>query len=184
MKNKLFAVLALLSFGLNYAQEETKSRENEVKVNFLNTIAIASVEIGYERFFGNDQSVGLEVFVNDRFSYLPETNGRKFNTNSVAISYNFYFSGKNNSAGYYISPFFKYRFGDYEKFINVAGTDVIAEFDISSPIMGLGMGYKWLWNEKLTVGVGGSLGRNFNKDVQDLFVAVEPNANITVGYRF
>ena len=52
MKNKLFAVLALLSFGLNYAQEETKSRENEVKVNFLNTIAIASVEIGYERFFG------------------------------------------------------------------------------------------------------------------------------------
>lgn len=184
MKNKLFAVLALLSFGLNYAQEETKSRENEVKVNFLNTITIASVEIGYERFFGNDQSVGFEIFINDRFSYAQETQGRKFETNSFALSYNFYFSGKNNSSGYYLSPFFKYRFGDYVKNEDIGGILTKVSYDISSPIVGLGIGYKWLWNEKLTVGVGGTLGRNFSKDVQDLFVAVEPNANITVGYRF
>jgi hypothetical protein len=184
MKNKLLVALALLTFGFNYAQEESKNRVNEVKVNFLNTIAIASVEIGYERFFGNDQSVGFEIFINDRFSYSPENDNKKFETNSFALSYNFYFSGKNNSSGYYLSPFFKYRFGDYVKNEDINGSIIKVPYDISSPIIGLGMGYKWLWNEKLTVGVGASLGRNFNKDVQDLFVAVEPNANISVGYRF
>ncbi len=178
MKTKLFTALTLLVFALGAAQETSSNKVNEVKVNFLNTIVISSFEVGYERFFGNDQSVGLDLFINDRFSYAPETNGRKFNTSSVAINYNFYFSGKNNSSGYFLSPFVKYRFGEY---VDTAKFKVV---DMNSTIIGLGMGYKWLWNEKLTVGVSANIGRNFNKDVQNEFWGVEPNSAITLGYRF
>lgn len=185
MKTKLFTALTLLVFALGAAQETSSNKVNEVKVNFLNTIVISSVEVGYERFFGNDQSVGLDIFINDRFSYFPENNGKKFNTSSVAINYNFYFSGKNNSAGYFLSPFFKYRFGDYVENVNIPFLgNVASTVDISSPIIGLGMGYKWLWNEKLTVGVSANIGRNFNDKVQDVFWGVEPNSAITLGYRF
>lgn len=191
MKNKLIIALSLLVFGINYAQEESKNRVNEVKVNFLNTIAIASVEVGYERFFGGDQSLELNVFINDRFSYYTENtkDGKEFKTNSLGLAYNFYFSDKKNGTGYYLSPFFKYRFGDYtrkEELRDSFNNPYIGSVttDISSPILGLGLGYKWVWNQKLAVGTLFSLGRNFSKPVNELFTAVETNCAITIGYRF
>lgn len=209
MKKVLIAALAIVSLQNIQAQEEAFSKSNEVKINFLNTIAIASVEVGYERFFGGDQSVELGVFINDRFSYNSESTFSEyvsvgqnnysyqkvtptFKTSSVALSYNFYFSEKKNGSGYHITPFFKYRFGDYEKQIDTYSddsyTNVVASrkdiINMSSPIMGLGMGYKWLWNEKLAMSTNFNIARNFSKEVDKEFASVEANLSVSVGYRF
>jgi hypothetical protein len=172
---KLFYITLLLPLA---AISQTK---NEVKLNILNTIVLGSVEVGYERFIAGDQSIGIEVFINDRFSYSEEKprRGKEFNTNSVMLSYNFYFS-EERSSGYYISPFFKYRFGNHEE----VKDGIKVKTDMDSPILGLGAGYKWIWRDKFTVAPYANIGRNFSNDVNDRFSAVEINAGIGIGYRF
>ncbi len=176
MKKILLAIIAFISFFTAQAQTQ-----NEVKVNILNTIVIGSVEVGYERYIANDQSIGIDILINDRFSYLAErpARGKVFKTNSVMLTYNFYLSG-DRSSDFYFSPFFKYRFGHHEEVIN----DVIVKTDMENPILGLGIGYKWVWRDTFTIAPFANIGRNFNDDVNERFSAVEVNAGIGVGYRF
>lgn len=73
-------ILGLLVFaGAFSAHAQYKS---EVKFNIANVIAIESVEIGYEYFLDDNQSIGAELHINDRFSYNTEKKGKKFDTNS------------------------------------------------------------------------------------------------------
>lgn len=157
--------------------------ENEVKINILNTIAIASVEIGYERFVGFNQSVEAEFLINDRINYHSEKGARKFNTNSFKLGYNYYFGTTNAGSGLYANPFLKYRFGDFEE---SAGTEppAIIKTDMDSFIIGIGIGYKWNSNDKFVLGPYASIGRNFNETVNERFTAVEFHAGFSVGYRF
>lgn len=159
---------------------------NEVKVNILNTIILASVELGYEHFIDRDQSVGVDLMINDRFSYYPESKskGKKFNTNSIAANYNFYFGGKDNEngSGYSVSPFLKYRFGDFEEYGDTKESKEVTDMD--SFIIGVGVGYKWVRNDSFAVQPFVNIGRNFSNDVNDRFMAVEFNAGVTLGYRF
>lgn len=159
---------------------------NEVKVNIINTIISASVELGYEHFIDRDQSVGVDLMINDRFSYYPESKskGKKFNTNSIAANYNFYFGGEDNAngSGYSVSPFLKYRFGDFEEYGDTKDVKVVTNMD--SFIIGVGVGYKWVRNDSFAVQPFVNIGRNFSEDVNDRFMAVELNAGVTLGYRF
>ena len=54
MKN-LYAVAFLFLIGINMKAQESDFPKNEAKLNIANTIAIASVEVGYERFIGFNQ---------------------------------------------------------------------------------------------------------------------------------
>ncbi len=159
---------------------------NEVKVNIINTIISASVELGYEHFIDRDQSVGVDLMINDRFSYYPESKskGKKFNTNSIAANYNFYFGGEDNAngSGYSVSPFLKYRFCDFEEYGDTKDVKVVTDMD--SFIIGVGVGYKWVRNDSFAVQPFVNIGRNFSEDVNDRFMAVELNAGVTLGYRF
>ncbi len=172
---KKLTLLAAVLFGIG-AQAQNK---NEVKVNILNTIMRASVEVGYERFIDTGQSVGVEVFINDRFSYYEEKGDKKFNTSSVALSYNFYLLNEGGS-GYYFSPFFKYRFGDHEEIKD--GIKVTT--DMNAAVVGLGVGYKWVLRDQFTISPYVNIGRNFSTEVNDRFAAVEVNAGLGIGYRF
>lgn len=172
---KKLLLLAALLFGLGIQAQN----KNEVKVNILNTIMRASAEIGYERFIDTGQSVGVEVFINDRFSYYEEKSDKKFNTSSVALSYNFYLLDDGGS-GYYFSPFFKYRFGDHEE----VKDGITVTTDMDAAIIGLGVGYKWVLRDKFTISPYANIGRNFSDEVNDRFAAVEINAGLGIGYRF
>ena len=151
--------------------------QSEVKLNILNTIIRASVEVGYEYFTTPNSSVGIEALINDRFSYYPENDDEEFKTNSIQLSYNFYFSG---AAKTYIYPFVKYRFGEYEEVVDAA----LVKTDMNSFILGLGGGYKWVWNEQFAFGPYANIARSFSEEVNDRFSAVEVNAGISIGYRF
>lgn len=169
-------VSGLLIFaGVFTANAQYKS---EVKFNIANVIAIASIEVGYEYFLDDNQSVGAELHINDRFSYIEETDLKEFKTNSFLINYNYYFNPEDKGS-FYAYPFLKYRFGEHTD--DRAGK---VDTDMDSFIMGLGVGYKWAWNDKFAIAPYVSIARNFSDEVNDRFMSIEPNAGVSVGYRF
>ena len=187
MKRLLLTVCALV--GTANAQAQAL---NEVELNIFNTIVNQSVEIGYEHFIDKDQSVGVDLLINDRFSYYgqnkKERKFKQFNTNAIAVNYSFYFGGKEgeHASGFYAQPFLKYRFGDYERDAK-APEGVTPEritVDMNSFIIGVGAGYKLVKNDAFTVSPFVNIGRNFNEDVAKEFMGVELNAGINIGYRF
>ncbi len=176
-------ILSVMLLGIVFCtQAQTR---NEVKLNILNTIALGSVEIGYEYFTDSSQtqSIGVEFLINDRFGYNTQGDkGREFKTNSYAVSYNFYFvQDSDDPSAFYISPYLKYRAGD---FIELDENNNIRETDMNSAIIGIGAGYKWVYNGQLALGPYVSIARGFSKEVADRFSAVELNGGISIGYRF
>lgn len=178
LSNQFFmkkSVLFLALFGM--AMTSQAQSKSEVKLNILNTITRASVEVGYEYFTSPSSSVTFEFLINDRFSYYAENDRKKFNTNSIQLGYNFYFD---DGQGTYVYPFLKYRFGDFEE--EIESVKVIT--DMNSFMLGLGIGYEWVWNNQFAFGPYANIARNFSEEVNERFSAVEVNAGISVGYRF
>ncbi len=176
-------VLGIFLLGIVFSTQA--QNRNEVKLNILNTIALGSVELGYEYFTDSSltQSIGVEFLINDRFGFNPQgKNGKEFRTNSYAISYNFYFVQDNEDpSAFYISPYLKYRAGD---FVELDENNLVRETDMNSAIIGIGAGYKWVYNKQLALGPYVSLARGFSKEVADRFSAVELNGGFSIGYRF
>lgn len=154
--------------------------ENEVKLNFLNLIVLGSFEVGYEKFLSDSHSLDFQVMINDRFGYNSEGKGKKYKTNSVMTALNFYF-GDNPNGRFHIFPYSKIRFGDFEEPTNSGG---ITTTDMTSFIIGAGVGYKWEVSEHFAFGPHVSVGRGFGKEANDRFSPVELNGGFTLGYRF
>lgn len=148
---------------------------SEVRLNFLNLIALGKVELGYEKFIAKDQSIGVELHLNDRFAYRRTGSERNFNATSMQVSYQFYFAGEDDHR-VFLFPFFKYRFGEF-----VEPTGVT---NMNSALIGIGGGYKWSFDDKFAFGPFASIARGFSEQVQNRFSAIEYNFGFTVGYRF
>jgi len=178
MKKSLFTLVCITLFAFGSSAQSLEDPKGEIRLNFLNTIILGSVEIGYESFFKPDQSLGLELHLNDRFSYRTQNDSRDFSTTSILASYNFYFAGDGNGK-IYISPFLKYRFGEFVE--TVSNTTTVTS--MNSGAIGLIAGYRWNFNN-FAFGPFGSVNRQFSQEVQNRFSAVEVNAGFNVGYRF
>ncbi len=167
----------------SYAQTiEEEFKKNEVKLNILNTIIQGSLELGYEYYLGQDQSIGVELMINDRFGYNAQGSGGKdYRTNSIQAAYNFYFLDKSDiSSSYsnvYVYPFLKYRFGEFQE-------DGEPDVDMNAAMIGIGVGYKWVRNNKFTIAPYVNISRGFSEEVEDRFTAVELNAGVSIGFRF
>lgn len=177
---KLIASAFLLG-GILGAQAQAV---NEVKINIFNTIAIASAELGYEHFIDLNQSIGVDLFLNDRFSYAAEKSGKKFKTNSIGLNYNYYFEGEDNGSGYVVTPFLKYRFGKFEENKWQDNVENRIDTNMDSFIIGVGFGYKWVMGDSFTISPFANIARNFSSAVNDRFSAIEFNAGVNIGYRF
>lgn len=176
-------ILSFLMLGIGLGVQA--QNRNEVKLNILNTIVLGSVELGYEYFIDSSQtqSLGVEFLINDRFSYSPHgKRGREFKTNSYALSYNFYFiQDDDDPSSFYISPYVKYRTGD---FIETDENDLQRVTDMKGAMIGIGAGYKWVYNGQLALGPYVSVARGFSKEVTERFSAVELHGGFSIGYRF
>ncbi|AVR44684.1 DUF3575 domain-containing protein [Christiangramia fulva] len=183
MKKLLLLILSLFLFTKAFSQSSEKL--NEVKLNIGNTIAIASVEFGYERFLDFHQSVEGVFLINDRMNYHSEKGSREFNTSSFKLGYNYYFGEYNAGSGLYVNPFLKYRTGEFtqDRMIDpeTTGKEII---DMDSFIIGFGLGYEWNFNDTFVIGPFLNLGRNFSDTVKEKFSAIEFNAGLNIGYRF
>lgn len=176
----LISIFFLMS-TVTFAQTETNKNysKGEVKINFLNTILLGSVELGYEHFIAKNQSIGFETHFNDRFSYVSAKGSKKFDATSIQASYNFYFEG-DKADKVYVFPFLKFRFGEYTE----ASDGLLNVTNMNSFLLGLGGGYKWVFNDKFAFGPYASIARGFSSEVNDTFFAVEFKAGISVGFRF
>ncbi len=183
MKKSLGLIALLFSFLSGYSQ--TSERQNEIKLNIANTIAIASVEFGYERFLDDHQSLEGVFLINDRMSYRSEKDSREFKTNSFKLGYNYYFGNDYPGSGLYVNPFLKYRTGEFfEEDFSVLDDTSHRITSMDSFIIGLGAGYKWNFNNTFVLGPFANIGRNFSEEVKERFSAIEFNAGFHVGYRF
>ena len=178
MKKMFFTIaMALLSVGA-FAQ----TYKNEAKINILNVIVRPSIELGYEYYLDENQSVDAELMFLDRFSYWHIWSGSKeykFSTTSFKVGYNYYFDSS-DAVGFYINPFLKTRFGKFTE--EKDGVDV--ETKLNAFIIGVGVGYTWVFNSKFVVAPYANIGRNFSGPVNSRFIAVEPNAGVRLGFRF
>ena len=173
MKN----TIAILMIFLSILTANAQAKKHEVKWNIANTIIFASVEVGYEYFLDEHQSVGAEMMFNDTYNLSIGRQVKDFDTNSFQLSYNYYTGASNNE--FVISPFLKFRMGEYQQ----TATDPVIDMD--SFILGVGLGYKWNLNDKFVFGPYATIGRNFSEEVNDEFnVAVEFHAGFGIGYRF
>jgi hypothetical protein len=161
------------------AQSKRENPTGEVKINILNTILLGSVEVGYEHFINRDQSIGVELLINDRFGYRSQGKGKNFDANSVLVAYNFYFANK-DAGNIYVFPFLKYRFGEYTN----SDQGTLKTTNLNSAFLGIGGGYKWVFDNNFAIGPYVSIARGFNSDFFEEFSAVEFKAGFTVGYRF
>jgi len=171
MKKMFLSIaMALVSLGA-FAQ----TYKNEVKLNILNVIVRPSIELGYEYYLDDNQSVDAELMFLDRFSYWSK-NGGKFSATSFKVGYNYYFDSS-DAVGFYINPFLKTRFGKYTK-------DGEEDRNLNAFIIGVGVGYTWVFNSKFVVAPYANIGRGFNNEVNKKYMAVEPNAGVRLGFRF
>lgn len=185
---KTFLLVTLFAASLSFGQAQqmisgssmpSRDFSNEVKVNFLNLIVLGSIEVGYEKYLSEAHSVDFQVHLNDRFSYSPQTKGKDFKTNAIQAGMNFYF-GENGKGRFYLYPFAKVRFGDFEE----VKDGVILKTNMSAFLFGAGVGYKWEVSEHFAFGPYVSIARGFSEEVKERFSQIEPNAGFSLGYRF
>lgn len=174
---KIVAVCALFLSCSLLAQAQ--NQVGEAKINFLNTILLGSVELGYEQFIAPDQSISAELHLNDRFGYRPQSGDRDFSANAILVAYNFYFDS-DGQTGPYLFPFIKYRFGDFSEVVDGS----LVTTDLNGFFLGLGGGYKWVFDNKFAVGPFVNISRGFSQESNDRFSPVEFKAGLSVGYRF
>lgn len=188
MKKVIFTIALITGlFSAGVAQNvisssSAQSRDftNEVKLNFLNLIWLGSVEVGYERYLSEGHSLDLQLMINDRFGFNSQKNGKKFKTNSVQASMNFYF-GNNVSGRFYVYPLAKIRFGEFEE---PGANGNVLTTDMTAFIFGAGAGYKWEVSDNFALGPYLSLARDFSKEVSNRFSDIELNGGFSLGYRF
>ena len=182
MKKIILAIAGFFIMQNSFAQIDFM--QNELKINIANTIAIASVEVGYERFMDHNQSIDFEILINDRMNYHSEKNSRQFKTTSFKVGYNFYFGTENSGSGLFANPFAKIRTGEFTEVVKVEERDVRQVTDMGAFIIGIGGGYKWNFNDTFVLGPYANIGRNFSNEVKERFSALEFNAGFSIGYRF
>ena len=191
MKKTLLLLLLPL---LSVAQEsETKVPKGEIKSNLFDLVVGKSFNLGYEYFLKGNQSVQFDVTAFDTYSYLDAGYIDENNLFGFQASYNIYFSKKKDHHGFVFYPFLKYRTGtqvvndyyyDYDP-VNGVYYARSEEFDLSGLEAGFGLGHKWLFNDKISLGVGAQIGRNFSNDseISDNYGEIDFKANVTLGFR-
>ena len=181
---KKYVVLMCMWWGVSvssFAQVGAVIPSNEVKLNILNTIVVGSLELGYESFIDRNQSISAEIHFFDRFGYVSaNSNDVSFDATSFMVGYNYYFVSENQPSGLFVTPFLKYRSGNFTELVNAQ----VVETNLNSFIIGIGGGYKWVHNDKFALGPYVNIARGFNNDVSDRFSAVELNAGFSIGFRF
>lgn len=179
---KILCPLFLLLFNFIFSQSQEKF--NEIKFNIANTIAIASVEFGYERFLDEHQSLEAVILINDRMNYHSEKGSREFDTQSYKLGYNYYFGEEDVGSGLYANPFVKFRTGEFIENDERIDPEQPLLTNMNTFMIGMGGGYKWNFNNTFVLGPFINIARNFSEEVKDRFSAIEFNAGFNVGYRF
>ncbi len=174
---------------------ETRLLKNEISSNVLDIVVAGSLNVTYERFLNDNISLAGSATFFDTYGYYDAGYLESTNAFSLRASANFYVSKRRKFEGFYFYPLLKVRTGevtaDYEIFfIDNQGNFVQSNrrnYDIGGFSAGVGLGNKWVIQDRLTVTAFGEVARNLGGNLDDQNAdlgAVEPRFGINFGYRF
>lgn len=192
MKKILLLMVLLPSMLFAQTEKQEKEKKNELYLNAFEVIVGGVVPITYERFLTKNQSLAFRAFLLDKHYSDFNSNGDAYNTFSLQAQYVIYFSEKKNNAGFYAYPFLKYSGGNYNTYqyiydpTNGMYIDTkLTKKQLNAAILGFGIGYKFVWKDKITIGMGGDLGRVLNNgNYYENRGPVDARFGINVGFRF
>ena len=192
MKKVLIGLTMLLSI-LNFAQEEIENlgeiHKNEIAINVFDFVVAGAVEVQYERFLERNQSLQFNATLFDNYGYWEVGDNMHNNkTHSLAAAYRFYIGRKEHS-GVFFYPYAKYMFGTQEVenfWYPENGNSQLRnqEVDMNNLSLGFGLGYKWLFSQRYTLGLDASIGRTFDEEIKNSFSEVEFKMGVSFGVRF
>lgn len=195
-------ILLLCACAMGYSaiaqtndDSETRLVKNEISSNLLDLVIAGSLNVTYERMLNNNISLAGSATFFDTYGYYDAGFLESTNAFSFRASANFYVSKRRQYEGLYFYPLLKFRTGtvtaEDEIFIsngqNGSFVSVDRPYDIGGFAAGLGLGNKWVIQDKITVTVFGEVARNLGGDINDGFGEVgnvEPRFGINFGYRF
>lgn len=195
MKKQFFSLLMFVSF-VGFAQEEKEAitHKSELSLNVFDLVVAGTVHVGYERFLENNQSISIDGYLKDSYGYFDTAYQDKNTVYSIRGAYNIYFSNSKQHHGFHFYPFLKLRTGKqssdysytyYDENGNISTMISKDEEDLSGITAGFGVGHKWLFNNKITLGINGELGRELSNSFNtDYYSTVEPRFVIKFGFRF
>lgn len=173
---------------------ETRLLKNEISSNVLDLVIAGSLNATYERYLNNNISLAGSATFFDTYGYYDVGYIESTNAFSLRASANFYVSKRRQFEGFYFYPLLKVRVGEVTPegngFFNNQGMFIETPgrpYDIGGFAAGVGLGNKWVIQDKFTVTVFGEVARNLGGDINDNFGEignVEPRFGINFGYRF
>lgn len=172
MKKTLFVLLLLVAFS-NYAQEkpaEPVEKNNEVRLNAFNLIALKWLDVSYEHILNEESAVGISLLTNLDKEYTY------FRHYSVTPYYRHFFS-KGYAKGFFMEAFTMLNGGEFDN--QYLGANIDEQFmDLA---FGISVGGKFLTRGGFVGEVHAGIGRNlFNEDAPE----VVSRGGISFGYRF
>ncbi len=187
MKRSLLVLVLLVSF-ISFSQQESEKspKKNEITTNLLDLVVAGSFNVNYERLLKNNQSFAISATLFDTYGYYDVGYMDNNNTFTLKASYIIYFSKNKDHAGFLFYPQIKLRTGEitvngyYYGQGNQGGN---FKYDIDGFSAGFGLGHKWLFNDKFTLGINGEIARNLG-GLDDYLEPIEVRASVSFGFRF
>jgi hypothetical protein len=177
MKNYVSIILLVSVFTFSVQAQsklDSLSRQNELKIDILDFIALNAFEVSYERLT-KDRSFGVSLFINssDETNYVE-----KF---AITPFYRLYIFNKENygAKGYFAEVFTKIVFGE----TNISEDYFEAEMkEYFATNIGFSLGKKWVHKSGLALEYSLGLGRNLFAEESAPDITVR--GGVSCGYRF
>lgn len=189
---KLFLVLFISVSFISFSQEkdEVKVGQHELTSNLFDLVVAGSFNVTYERLLESNQSLGLSVTLFDTYGYYDVGYIEDNSVITLQATYSVYFSKDKDHEGFFFYPLIKLRTGEITAsdyyFINFNGesSEENYTYDVGGFAAGFGLGHKWVFNDKIVLGIKGDIGRNLGNFDTDYLDEVEFKFAVNFGFRF
>jgi hypothetical protein len=186
---KILIALLLTSCFVNAQESILSDKKNEFRVDVLSAILSSKLSVSYERFLGNDFSIGINANYSDSDKLTKDfENGYTNNLVKYEINpYVRYALSKGKTSYYFAEIFTSYNGGDFKEIVRLTDTNENAYYTTKTSNytdIGAGgsLGFKTYFKEcialELLVGFGYNL-TNPDKSPDKI-----SRVGINLGYRF
>ena len=163
---KYLLLVSLIFGGVAYAQQE-------VKFDFLDAVALKTIEVSYEYYLDNQSSVGLSAL----FNLEKKTADFRYNEKTMLSPFFRHYFTTEARWNFFGEAFFSWNEGD--KKIETNGQETFVNYnDIA---IGAAIGSKYISNGGLTIDIHGGVGRNLSGEKGPVLV---PRVGLNIGYQF
>lgn len=188
---KKFIFIFLVFTQVSFAQENNTFNlgKNEIKFDVVSIVALGKIHVSYERFLGDDFSIGISGNFNQSKSREEDFERGKNRTleEYQIIPFVRYSLSKSQIRYYFVEVFVSANQGKYrelERLLdqNNNGYYEAIQKDYSDYAIGAAVGHKFYIKEKLGVDIFVGMGKNLFSSGESPDII--PRVGVNIGYRF